>query len=139
MCANCHWNWNWLTSSSSAIMSSYYSTYHSKRIRILAWTGVVLLLGGIALYWAATPMSRVYLTRDMHGSFSQIDGDRQDLIKFLGDRLLWVGLGLILTSSIAWVNNSNDETGKCEILHNLLNKQIGKHRPYSDHSYLRHV
>jgi len=93
-------------------MSSYFSTYHSKRIRILAWTGVALLLGGIALYWAATPMSRVYLSRDMHGSYSQIDGDRQDLIKFLGDRLSWVGLGLILTSSIAWVNNSKDETGK---------------------------
>ena len=56
----------------------------------------------VALYWPETRLARVYLTRDTHGSVSQIDLNHQDQVKFTGDNLSWFGEELMLISSAAW-------------------------------------
>ena len=67
-------------------------------------TGAVSLVVGIVIFWVAEPLSRVYLTRDGNGSSSMIDEDRMERIQFIGDRLSWLGLGLIVVGSAAWVS-----------------------------------
>ena len=90
-------------------MNSAPTTHQSKKIRTLLRTGAALLVAGILLSWAAEPLSRVYLSRDAHGSFSTVDENRRDGIQNIADKLSWLGVGLLVVSAIGWVNRPEDQ------------------------------
>ena len=72
-------------------------------------TGIGLLVAGILLYCVAKPMARVYISRDATGSVSTIDEGRMGTIQFVGDKLAWLGSGLVVVGAAVWIRRFKDE------------------------------
>jgi hypothetical protein len=85
-------------------MNSESAAHMSKKIRTLVGFGAAILLAGIALHWAAEPLGKEVISRSEHGVVSMIDENRVNSIQFVGDKISWLGLGLIVTGALGWVN-----------------------------------
>ncbi len=75
-----------------------------KKIKTLLRLGILLLVIGFALQWAAEPLATVVLRRDENGYASTVDQGRMNGVQFASEKLAWLGLGLIIVASVGWVN-----------------------------------